>query len=153
MTENENKLTGLWFECSRYNDLLNQPDLILSDDLPIFVQAKLWLSRYFSGENPAPSEIPIELIGSDFSLAVWNILTEIPYGETVTYGDIAKRIALQSGVSKMSAQAVGNAVGRNPISIIVPCHRVIGARRKPTGYAAGIDKKIKLLELEKNIGA
>lgn len=149
MSANKNELTGLWFECSRYNEQLNKPDLIFNDDLSVFVKVKLWLSRYFRGENPAPSEIPIRLIGSDFSISVWNILTEIPYGETVTYGDIAKKMALQNNILKMSAQAVGGAVGLNPISIIVPCHRVIGANKKLTGYSAGIDIKYKLLELEK----
>ena len=88
--------------------------------------------------------------GSEFAKQVWNILCEIPYGETITYGEIAKKLAKMRGVERMSAQAVGGAVGHNPIAIIVPCHRVLGANGKLTGYAAGLDIKTKLLELEKN---
>lgn len=145
----ETHITVVFFENSRYSDVYNEPNLIKNDDLPIFIKTKNWLNRYFNGENPDPKEIPTELHGSEFAMQVWEILKQIPYGQTVTYGEIAKKIAEQNGMKKMSAQAVGGAVGRNPISIIVPCHRVIGANGNLTGYAGGIDRKIKLLEIEK----
>ena len=106
-----------------------------------------WLDVYFAGKNPG--EIPpIQLDGTPFQLEVWRILQTIPYGERTTYGEIAKNIAKKRGIAKMSARAVGGAVGRNPISIFVPCHRVVSSNGKLTGYASGIEKKIKLLKLE-----
>ena len=120
-------------------------DFIKKDDLAIFKKVRQWLDDYFNGMNP---EIDFELKpdGSDFRLKVWRILCEIPYGETLTYGDIASRFS-----DTMSAQAIGGAVGHNPISIIIPCHRVLGAGGKLTGYAGGIERKIELLKLEKII--
>lgn len=118
-------------------------------DLPIFTQTKKWLDLYFNGKIPRftpPIAFPKD--SSRFALRVWEILLEIPYGETMTYGDIAKQVAREFGIDKMSAQAVGGAVSRNPISIIVPCHRVLGANLNITGYAGGIDKKLALLRLE-----
>lgn len=118
-------------------------------DLPIFTQTKEWLDLYFNGKIPKftpPIAFPKD--SSRFALRVWEILLEIPYGETMTYGDIAKQVAREFGIDKMSTQAVGGAVGRNPISIIVPCHRVLGANLNITGYAGGIDKKLALLRLE-----
>lgn len=118
-------------------------------DLPVFKSTYLWLKKYFSGENPPISNVPIKpLEGTPFQKIVWEILLEIPYGSTITYGEIAKEAAGRLGKSKMSAQAVGQAVGQNPISIIIPCHRVIGANGNLTGYRGGIDVKIKLLEIE-----
>ena len=108
----------------------------------------MWLDRYFAGENPQISELPLAPSGSDFRQMVWKILCDIPSGQTTTYGEIAKKIAARTGRSTMSAQAVGGAVGHNPISIIIPCHRVVGTNGSLTGYAGGIDKKIALLELE-----
>ena len=110
--------------------------------------AKKWIDKYFNGEKPTLKELPIEFIGSEFRKQVWMILTEIPYGKVIAYGDIAKRIAEQKGIEAMSAQAVGGAVGHNPISIIVPCHRVVGANGSLTGYSGGVEVKTKLLELE-----
>lgn len=107
-----------------------------------------WLDVYFAGKEPDFTPL-LHLVGSDFRQAVWNILLSIPYGRTMTYGQIAKQLAKNTGIDKMSAQAVGGAVGHNPISIIVPCHRVVGASGSLTGYAGGLDKKIALLELEK----
>lgn len=130
-------LTGLWFADERSTD-----GLLRRDELPIFALTREWLRRYFHGEAPAPEEIPIHLRGSDFALAVWEELRKIPYGGTVTYGGIARRLGCRS------AQAVGGAVGRNPISIIVPCHRVLGAGGKLTGYAGGLERKIALLKTE-----
>jgi methylated-DNA-[protein]-cysteine S-methyltransferase len=118
-------------------------DIGKNDDLTIFRDVKNWLDDYFAGKNP---EINFKLNpqGTDFRLKVWKILSEIPYGKTMTYGEIASRIS-----PTMSAQAVGGAVGHNPIAIIIPCHRVLGAKGKLTGYAAGLDRKMELLKLEK----
>lgn len=108
--------------------------------------ARIWLDRYFAGENPSP--LPkLHLMGSPFQLAVWSMLTAIPYGKTTTYGAIAAELAGRLG-RNTSARAVGGAVGRNPVSVIVPCHRVLGASRAITGYAGGLDRKRALLEIE-----
>ena len=115
---------------------------------PVLEQTVKWLDLYFSGQKPDFTP-PLHLIGSEFRLAVWKILLEIPYGQMTTYKELAGRIAEQRGIKSMSAQAVGGAVGHNPISIIVPCHRVLGTDGSLTGYAGGIDKKISLLTLEK----
>lgn len=115
---------------------------------PVILQTKDWLKRYFDRMKPSPDEIKISLEGTAFRLEVWELLLQIPYGETVTYGELAAIIAKRRGISRMSAQAVGGAVGSNPISIIVPCHRVMGRGGALTGYAGGVDKKVKLLELE-----
>ena len=142
---NDNHLIGLWIEDQKYFGA--NLDMILKDDHHIFAMTKKWLDRYFKADKPIISELPLAPIGSQFRKDVWQILCEIPYGEVITYGDIAKRIALKNN-KQMSAQAVGGAVGHNPISIIIPCHRVVGSNNSLTGYASGIDKKIKLLELE-----
>lgn len=110
--------------------------------------ASLWLDEYFAGKRPCPSNVPLGLAGSRFQLAVWKLLLDIPYGECVSYGQLAREIARQMGMEKMSARAVGGAVGRNPISIIIPCHRVVGGNGNLTGYGGGIDLKIKLLQWE-----
>lgn len=117
-------------------------------ETPVLTQTKSWLNAYFRGENPDPHRLPLDPSGSEFQLAVWRILATIPYGTLTTYGAIAKQAAREFHKPKMSAQAVGGAVGRNPISIIVPCHRVVGASGKLTGYAGGLDKKRFLLQLE-----
>lgn len=140
-------LTGLWFEGQKYfARCLDQERE--EKEIPIFEQVKYWLDIYFSGNEPDFS-VPLHFMGTDFQNEVWKILYAIPYGQTATYGEIAKRLAAQRGLRRMSAQAVGGAVGRNEISIIVPCHRVVGADGSLTGYAGGIDKKVKLLQLEK----
>ena len=122
----------------------------LQNNLPVFKQAFNWLDIYFSGNEPdfTPKLNPR---GSPFRKTVWDIMLKIPYGKTTTYGQIAQQIAKQKGIKDMSAQAVGGAVGHNPISIIIPCHRVIGANGNLTGYAGGLDKKCYLLKLEKAI--
>ena len=119
-------------------------------DLPVFDAAIRWLDLYFSGEKPdfTPTLSPK---GTGFQKTVWELLQTIPYGQTVTYGLLAEKVAEQRGLARMSAQAVGGAVSRNPISLIIPCHRVIAADGSPTGYAGGIDKKIWLLQLEQSI--
>ena len=117
-------------------------------EVALFEKVKQWLDIYFSGKQP-DFTVPLHFTGTDFQNAVWEILCTIPYGQTMTYGEIAKQIAVKKGLPRMSAQAVGGAVGHNEISIIVPCHRVVGTNGSLTGYAGGIDKKIKLLQLEK----
>lgn len=140
-----NNIIGLWMENQKYFGSSITGKIIENNNLELFKITKKWLDRYFSGEKPNIKELPLKPIGSEFRQAVWNILCEIPYGEVITYGDIAKIIAKERNKKTMYAQAVGNAVGHNPISIIIPCHRVIGTNKSLTGYAGGIDKKIKLL--------
>lgn len=139
-------LTGLWFDGQKYFAAGMDPENE-ERELPILEQAKRWLDIYFSGQEPdfVP---PLHLIGSPFRQAVWKVLCQIPYGKTMTYGEISRIIAQQKGQPHMSAQAVGGAVGHNPISVIIPCHRVVGTNGSLTGYAGGVEKKVKLLELE-----
>ena len=141
-------IIGLWMEGQKYFAATVAEELTVKDDLPVFAFAKNWLDRYFSGENPAISELPLAPKGGEFRRTVWDILCKIPYGELTTYGEIAKEVAAKINKERMSSQAVGGAVGHNPIAIIIPCHRVVGASGSLTGYAGGIDKKVKLLEHE-----
>ncbi|MDD3403339.1 MAG: methylated-DNA--[protein]-cysteine S-methyltransferase [Hespellia sp.] len=141
-------LVGLWIEGQKYHGDTMFDAMTEQKDLPVFDTAKKWLNQYFDGKQPAISELPLAPVGSDFRKSVWRILCEIPYGEVTTYGDIAKIIAKEAGKEKMSSQAVGGAVGHNPISIMIPCHRVVGSNGSLTGYAGGIATKIKLLEWE-----
>lgn len=143
----ETRLTGLWFAGQKYY-AATLPKEHCEKDLAIFDQARKWLDIYFSGKKPDFTP-PLSMETTPFRKAVWEILLTIPYGQTMTYGEISKKIATQKGLNSMSAQAVGNAVGHNPISLVIPCHRVVGASGNPTGYAGGIDKKIYLLALEK----
>ena len=144
---NNESLTGLWFDGQKYF-----PHKLISESiesvLPIFTQTCNWLDIYFSGKVPDFTP-PIILNTTPFRKAVYDILLTIPYGHTMTYGEIANIIAEQKGIERMSAQAVGGAVGHNPISIIIPCHRVVGADGSLTGYAGGLGRKIELLKLEK----
>ncbi len=139
-------LTGLWFD-GQHNDAKHLPLEHTRRTMPVLDETKRWLDLYFAGSQP-DSIPPLHLTGSLFALAVWRLLQQIPYGTVTTYGAIAKAIAAQRSLKTMSAQAVGGAVGHNPISIIVPCHRVIGANGSLTGYAGGMDKKLFLLRLE-----
>ena len=148
LVSKEEKLIGLWNEGQKYYGSTIRGDLTLSDELAIFATVKKWLNSYFAGENPKISELPLAPEGSEFRKMVWEILCEIPYGNYTTYGEIANLVSARMGKEKMSSQAVGGAVGHNPISIIIPCHRVVGKNGSLTGYAGGIDKKIKLLEHE-----
>ena len=142
-------IIGLWIEGQKYfADTIKNENIIKKDDISIFIKTKEWLDRYFRGERPDIKELKLSPKGSEFRQNVWKILCRIPYGQTITYGKIAKEIAKLMNKNSMSAQAIGNAVGHNPISIIIPCHRVIGVNGSLTGYAGGIGKKIKLLELE-----
>ena len=140
-------LIGLWFDGQKYFAEALGPER-KEKDLPVFKQAKRWLDRYFSGQKPDFTP-PLRMKTTPFRKAVWEILLTVPYGETISYGEIAGRIAGQRGVESMSAQAVGGAVGHNAISLIIPCHRVVGSNGNLTGYAAGIERKAKLLTMEK----
>lgn len=140
-------LTGVW-----YFEQKNYPHSLIKkcEEKPCRAldETAQWLDIYFKGEVP-PFTPPMLPAGTEFMKQVWNMLLDIPYGETTTYGELAKKVAFERGVCKMSAQAIGGAVGKNPISIIIPCHRVVGTGGKLTGYAGGIDKKIYLLDIEK----
>ena len=160
MAADEIGLTGLWFEGQKYfaRQLEDGPKerelpiFQLEDgpkerELPILEKVRHWLDLYFLGKEPDVA-IPLHFIGTAFQKEVFEILFTIPNGQTITYGEIAKQIAAKKGLPRMSAQAVGGAVGRNKISVIVPCHRVVGTNGSLTGYAGGIEKKVKLLTLE-----
>ncbi len=142
-------LTGLWFEGQKYF-AHTLPSKHLTGKTPVIAEAKHWLDLYFSREEPdfTPTLHPS---GTAFQLLVWQMLSEIPYGQTQTYGEIARKIAKLKKMPRMSAQAVGGAVGHNEIAIIIPCHRVIGADGSLTGYAGGIEKKMALLKLERRL--
>ena len=139
-------LTGLWFEGQKYfaQGLDKETE---EKEFSVFQATRRWLDVYFSGQKP-DFQVPLHFQGTAFQKEVWEILLSIPYGETTTYGAIAKQLAAKRGLPHLSAQAVGSAVGHNKISIIVPCHRVIGADGSLTGYAGGIWRKEKLLALE-----
>ena len=139
-------LTGLWFDGQKYfaRGLSSEQE---KRELPVLLEAKRWLDIYFTGKEPDFLP-PLHPNGSAFRRSVWEILLQIPYGRTTTYGEIARLLSEKRGLSRMSAQAVGGAVGHNAISIIIPCHRVVGTNGSLTGYAGGVDKKVKLLELE-----
>ncbi|MBR2779680.1 MAG: methylated-DNA--[Firmicutes bacterium] len=140
-------VTGLWFEGQKYYAEGLAPDCT-EQDVPVFREVRRWLDLYFSGRDPGFTP-PLSLDATPFRKEVWDILLMIPYGETKTYGEIASQIAARKGLSGMSAQAVGGAVGHNPVSLIVPCHRVVGAGGSLTGYAGGLERKQALLDLEK----
>ena len=139
-------LTGLWFDRAKYYAAGLAPQSTERETPPL-TEAKRWLDVYFSGKMPDFMP-PLHPIGSDFRQEVWALLLQIPYGQTVTYGELARQLAEKQGRPRMSAQAVGGAVGHNKISIIIPCHRVVGTGGSLTGYAGGIDRKVKLLALE-----
>lgn len=142
-------LTGLWLEGQRYFGGSSGEKLCPGQpDLPAFQCARDWLERYFAGERPAMGEIPLAPWGTPFQRAVWDLLCQIPYGTVTTYGALAQLLARQLGRPVPAPRAVGSAVGRNPISILIPCHRVVGAGGSLTGYAGGLDRKRWLLEHE-----
>lgn len=145
LAADEQGLTGLWFDGQKYfADTLPADHEVRTT--PILAQACEWLDRYFAGRDPGFTP-PLHLEGSPFRTAVWHMLLEIPYGRTTTYGELARRIARERG-GGLPTQAVGGAVGHNPVSLIVPCHRVVGSHGSLTGYAGGIDRKVRLLALE-----
>ncbi|MHB9291292.1 putative methylated-DNA-[protein]-cysteine S-methyltransferase [Hollandina sp. SP2] len=142
-------ISGLWIEGQKYFAKTVGKD-VLEQDLPLFEDVQQWLSIYFSGKEPdfIPPLMPQ---GSPFQKSIWNILCKIPYGQTTSYGAIAKQLELENKGKHTSPRAVGSAVGHNPVSILIPCHRVIGKNGDLTGYAGGINIKLKLLQLEKCI--
>lgn len=143
-------LCGLWMEGQKYfgGTIPGEMAPVTTESDPVLKAVALWLDAYFAGREPDLNELPLAPIGSAFRQIVWDILKEIPYGEVTTYGDIACEVAGRLGKKTMSSLAVGGAVGHNPISIIIPCHRVVGANGSLTGYAGGLDKKLWLLEHE-----
>lgn len=145
LAADEQGLTGLWFEGAAYF-AAGLPPECMERELPVFRQTERWLDAYFAGRRPENLP-PLHLLGTPFRQEVWALLQKIPYGATTTYGALAAELAASRGAAHLSAQAVGGAVGHNPISILVPCHRVVGARGL-TGYAGGIEKKQALLALE-----
>ena len=143
----ENQLKGLWIKGQKYYAAA-LPEGCEQRETPLLTSVCRWLDSYFAGENPDPKHIPLAPAGSAFRQIVWGILREIPYGQVTTYREVARQAAQKMGRQSMSAQAVGGAVGHNPISILIPCHRVIGSDHSLTGYAGGLEKKRWLLELE-----
>lgn len=139
-------LTGLWFEGqTHFGSTLSGGEE--DKPLPLFDRTEEWLKDYFSGRDPGAAP-PLAPKGTPFQRAVWQLLLDIPYGDTVTYGRLSQRLAERMGRKSMSPQAVGGAVGRNPISILIPCHRVVGSGGSLTGYAGGLERKILLLKRE-----
>lgn len=149
LASKEDQLIGLWLEHQKCGVLDGKEEKRQVDELNIFINTKKWLNQYFNGEKPRIDELVLNPRGSEFRKSVWNLLLKIPYGGVTTYCEIAKQIAKEKGISKMSAQAVGGAVAHNPIAIIIPCHRVVGVKGNLTGYAGGLDKKVALLQHEK----
>lgn len=147
LISDEENLKVLELETSRFYNNYESDEISENSSLEILNKTKIWLDKYFDGKNPSINDIPLKPEGSKFRQMVWKILCNIPYGKTVTYGDIAKEINEKTG-KKMGGQPVGGAVGHNPIAIIIPCHRVVGADGSLTGYGGGIQNKIKLLKLE-----
>lgn len=141
MAAENGAVTGLWMEGQKYFAAGLSPDAVFRDGDPVLMAAARWLDAYFGGEDPGPLPVPLAPGGTPFQQRVWTLLREIPRGTTVTYGELSARLG-------SSPRAVGSAVGRNPISILIPCHRVLGAGSAITGYAGGIERKRFLLELE-----
>lgn len=147
-SEDGEKLYALWFDRQKYDrSLMDEAEQPVEREMPVFLRTKEWLDLYFEGKDPGFLP-PLELTGSDFRRMVSREMLKIPFGQTTTYGRIAETVAEKTGKDRVSAQAVGGAVGHNPLTIIVPCHRVVGKNGSLTGYAGGIDKKIKLLQNE-----
>ncbi len=151
LAEKNGALAGIWIEGQKYHPSTGkgeQEPMAPKENSKVLLQAKDWLDRYFAGEKPDVSGIPLAPAGSAFRQDVWKLLCEVPYGEVTTYGEIAKKMAKRKGIAQMSAQAAGGAVSHNPIAIIIPCHRVVGTNGSLTGYSGGIEKKIWLLSHE-----
>lgn len=146
---NDHGLIGVWFEDQAHFGAGFDLDQVAADDHhPFIEQAKEWLTAYFNGKNPQLSSLPLNPQGTAYQQEVWSELKKVPYGQTITYQELADNVAARQSKGRGSARAVGGAVGRNPISIIIPCHRVVATSGDLTGYAGGIDRKIALLKLE-----
>lgn len=148
VVSDEEHVVGLWIDGQKYFQSTLTVPPVSATDRPVLMQAVSWLDRYFSGQRPSPDELPLAPAGSEFRRFIWQALCRIPWGSVVTYGELAEQAARAFHRKTMSAQAVGGAVGHNPISIIIPCHRVVGTGGSLTGYAGGIGRKIWLLEHE-----
>lgn len=148
LLEKNDFLLGIWIMDQKHFLGKYSSEKIVEKETKTLLETKQWLDRYFNHEKPNINELKLNLDGTEFRKDVWKILSEIPYGETITYGDIAKKIAKKRNIKSMSSQAVGGAVGHNPFTIIIPCHRVVGNNGNLTGYAGGIENKIKLLTHE-----
>jgi methylated-DNA-[protein]-cysteine S-methyltransferase len=144
----EDSLAGLWIEGQKYWGATLPQSVEVSDNRVVFEDTKAWLDQYFAGHQPDPLVLPLAPAGSEFRQGVWKILCTIPYGSVMTYAEIATQMAATMGKEYMSSQAVGGAVGHNPISIIIPCHRVVGSNGSLTGYASGVHRKQWLLHWE-----
>ncbi|WP_432623967.1 methylated-DNA--[protein]-cysteine S-methyltransferase [Bifidobacterium sp.] len=157
LVADRDSLLGLWFDWERYLDdalrTLGSTRSVTEGESKPLDLASQWMDDYFDGKRPDSSMVPLRFDGTPFRRKVWSLLRDVPYGETVTYGELAHRLEAMNGDGRrVSARAVGGAVGHNPISIIVPCHRVVGSDGSLTGYAGGLDTKVALLELERNGG-
>lgn len=141
-------IVGLWIEGQKYFADSVKGNMTEDSSLPVFDLTRNWLNRYFAGQKPTIAELPLAPMGNAFRQAVWEILCGTHYGECITYGEIARCMAERMNKPSMSSQAVGGAVGHNPISIIIPCHRVVGTNGSLTGYAGGIERKVALLKFE-----
>jgi methylated-DNA-[protein]-cysteine S-methyltransferase len=148
LASNEHSIIGLYVGDHKYIDDLLEKNIIENKNIAILQEGLAWLDDYFAGKQPDISRLSLAPEGGEFRQEVWKLLLEIPYGQVTTYGDIAKEVAKRLGKERMSAQAVGGAVGHNPISIIIPCHRVVGKNGSLTGYGGGIQAKVGLLEHE-----
>ena len=148
LVSHEDWLVGVWIEGQKYYLGSLPPCDIEVGETAVLYKAAKWLDAYFDGKKPSIDELPLQPMGTAFQQAIWKKLCQIPYGQVTTYGEIARAYAEEHGLSRMSAQAVGGAVGHNPISVIIPCHRVVASTGSLTGYAGGIEKKKKLLQLE-----
>ena len=148
LVSDEESLVGAWFEGQKYFGYGIKEKWSPGSKVSVLQETEEWLDAYFAGKKPERSQLMLAPIGGDFRQEIWKILCGIPYGETITYGEIARQMIRKMGRKTMSAQAVGGAVGHNPISILIPCHRVLGADGSLTGYAGGIEKKEWLLRHE-----
>ena len=147
LAEENGAIIGLWMQGQKYFPQLSEA---VKEQSSVLTQAERWLCRYFDGQRPQIQELPLNPKGSPFCREVWALLCRIPYGQTTSYAALASQIARSRGIPHMSAQAVGNAVGHNPISILIPCHRVVGSSGQLTGYAGGLERKKWLLNWERN---
>lgn len=148
MTSDGKNLTGLWRQEQKHYAATAPKELVKEESLEIFAATRRWLEQYFAGEKPPITNLSLAPQGTEFRLLVWELLCKIPLGSVVTYGELARQVARHLKKEKMSAQAIGGAVGHNPISIIIPCHRVVGARGNLTGYGGGLKTKMELLKIE-----